>query len=80
MAIQRDQIIEDAKKLAADVAEYVGSAGLGARERADELKKEAVKQVKHVDELARENVWVTAGIAAAVGAVIGLFLSRGKRD
>lgn len=91
MAPSRDQIIEDAKRLATDVAAYlsekrsempgrVEDIRAAARDKFGEAKDMARQGAARVDELVRENVWVTAGIAAAVGAVIGLLVSRSKRD
>lgn len=90
MATSRDKIIEDAKKLAADVAAYVGENKADAKERVQELsqrakeqfgdaKEMAMKHAKDVDKMAKENVWAAVGIAATVGAVIGLLVSK-KRD
>ena len=90
MAITRDKIIEDAKKLAADVAAYVGENKEGMSDRVQQLKKQAqsqfedakdvtMKHAKDMDKMAKENVWAAVGIAAAVGAVVGMLFSK-KRD
>ncbi|MEK7556539.1 MAG: hypothetical protein AAB538_01020 [Patescibacteria group bacterium] len=91
MAPSREKIIEDAKRLAADVAAYVSEgrdsapariAGLksAAQEQFEVAKDMTRERARQIDEAARENVWVTAGIAAAVGALIGVLFSRNKRD
>lgn len=91
METDRDQIIKDAKKLAADVALYLSGTGAGVRERTHELKEAAqrelevarqtaMRKAKQVNEAAHENPWVAAGIAAAVGALAALFFSRRNRD
>ena len=90
MATSRDKIIDDAKKLAADVAAYVGENKAMASDRVQELSQQAREQfgdakdmamehAKDMDKMAKENVWAAVGIAAAVGAVIGLLVSK-KRD
>jgi ElaB/YqjD/DUF883 family membrane-anchored ribosome-binding protein len=51
-----------------------------ARQRLGEIEDEALKRAREVadatDEYVRENPWQSVGIAAGVGLLIGLLLSR----
>ncbi|MEJ1974489.1 MAG: hypothetical protein WDM96_19175 [Lacunisphaera sp.] len=40
------------------------------------LKQETVRRAKQADTLVRENPYYTAGIAAGIGAIIGILVSR----
>ena len=71
---------EKAQSLRADLVRKLEIA----RERLDEIEDMALERtraaVKQTDEYVRENPWqsiaIAAGIAAIVGAVIGLLLNR----
>jgi ElaB/YqjD/DUF883 family membrane-anchored ribosome-binding protein len=42
----------------------------------DTLKQETVRRAKQADTLVRENPYYTAGVAAGIGAIIGILVSR----
>jgi ElaB/YqjD/DUF883 family membrane-anchored ribosome-binding protein len=42
----------------------------------DAIKQETVRRAKQADTLVRENPYYTAGIAAGIGAIIGILVSR----
>ena len=42
----------------------------------DTIKQETVRLAKQADTLVRENPYYTAGIAAGIGAIIGILVSR----
>ncbi len=42
----------------------------------DAIRQETVRRAKQADALVRENPYYTAGIAAGVGALIGILVSR----
>ncbi len=42
----------------------------------DHLREEATRRAKQADELVRENPYYAVGIAAGIGAVIGILVSR----
>lgn len=42
----------------------------------DRLRTEATRRAKQADELVRENPYYAVGIAAGIGAVIGILVSR----
>jgi ElaB/YqjD/DUF883 family membrane-anchored ribosome-binding protein len=42
----------------------------------DAIKTETVRRAKQADTLVRENPYYTAGIAAGIGAIIGILVSR----
>lgn len=45
----------------------------------NELREETVKRVKQADTMVRENPYVAIGLAAGVGALLGLLVSRTPR-
>ena len=42
----------------------------------ESLRQETVRRAKQADHLVRENPYYTAGIAAGIGALIGILVSR----
>jgi ElaB/YqjD/DUF883 family membrane-anchored ribosome-binding protein len=42
----------------------------------DAIKQETVRRAKQADTLVRENPYYTAGIAAGIGAIVGILVSR----
>lgn len=56
-----------------------GAVGEG-RDTLERLRAEALKQAKQADALVRENPYYAIGIAAGVGALIGILVSRSWRE
>jgi len=50
-----------------------------AQEKLTGLAQQGRRASRQVDTYAHEHVWTTVAIAAAIGAVIGIFLSRDRR-
>jgi ElaB/YqjD/DUF883 family membrane-anchored ribosome-binding protein len=44
-----------------------------------ELREEAIRRVKQADTMVRQNPYVAIGVAAGVGALLGLLVSRTPR-
>jgi len=58
-------------------AKGTASAGFAAmRERAEEMRERAEEISDATDEYVHENPWAVAGIAAAVGIVVGFLAAR----
>ena len=86
-----EQIKEDVSKLVKDIAgirEDLSSKGTAkleemksqAEEKMSEAKERVVTKAKKVDEYAHEKPWVAAGLAAAIGALVGSLVAWSKRD
>lgn len=61
------------------IARLRSAVGEG-RHTLERLREEAMKQAKQADALVRENPYYAVGIAAGVGALIGILVSRSCRD
>lgn len=86
-------VVADAEELLRATAGQAGDKAVAARERiqeslahakermvaAEEAVVEKTKQAaKATDEYVHENPWKSVGIAAGVGLVIGMLISRGR--
>jgi ElaB/YqjD/DUF883 family membrane-anchored ribosome-binding protein len=80
-------VIEDTEKLLQATAGQAGEKVLAARARVQEsisaakqkiggVEDLAVGKVKAVDDYAVEHPWGAIGVAAAVGALVGILISR----
>jgi ElaB protein len=56
--------------------ERVSTALDHGKESLEDLRVEATKRARQADELVRENPYYAIGIAAGVGALIGLFMAH----
>jgi ElaB/YqjD/DUF883 family membrane-anchored ribosome-binding protein len=84
-------VITDAEELLRMTADQVGDSAEGIRARMTERLHQATHELNHLqhaaieqakaaghatDEFVHENPWKSVGIAAGVGLVIGLLISR----
>ena len=73
-------VVVDAEELLKATAGQTGERIQQARARAEESLRVARGQLKDagvaIDETVREHPWATAGIAAGIGVLLGLLLSR----
>lgn len=90
----REQLVKEAQRLAEGVYNYVGgeSGGEGGMsweekkrmmaERWREAQERSKQAGRKVDSYAHENVWASVGIAAALGALVGMVIRKGssRRD
>lgn len=76
-----EQVKNDAHKLGQHVSEVISAGGGKMLKEKLETAVDAVQtHGKKVDTMARENTWITAGIAAVVGMIVGLFFSSRRRS
>ena len=76
-----EKIKDDARQLGQHISEVVSEdGGKVVKEKFTDAIDVVQEKSKKVDKLARENTWVTAGIAVLVGMVIGLFVSNRPRS
>lgn len=61
------------------IARLRAAVGEG-RDTLERLREEALRQAKQADQLVRENPYYAIGIAAGIGALIGILVSRSWRD
>jgi len=66
----------DVVRMRTKVMRAVDSAKEGLADRADTLRRQAQKAVSGADEYVRESPWVAVGLAALVGAVVGILVAR----
>jgi ElaB/YqjD/DUF883 family membrane-anchored ribosome-binding protein len=59
-----------------ELRERVRTALDHGKESLEDLRLEATKRARQADELVRENPYYAIGIAAGVGALIGLFMAH----
>ena len=84
-------VIDDAQEVLRMTADQVGDSAVGVRARVEARLSEATRDLKHLqdaavlrakaaghatDEFVHENPWKSIGIAAGVGLVVGLLVSR----
>lgn len=73
-------VVLDAEELLKATAGQTGERIQQARVRAEESLRVARGQLKGagmaIDETVRQNPWATAGIAAGIGVLLGVLLSR----
>ncbi len=67
---------EDVARLRAKVIRAVSAAKEGLAGSADTIRGQAQQAMSGADGYVRESPWVAVGIAAAVGAVIGILVAR----
>lgn len=63
-----------------DLIERLRAAVGEGRDTLERLREQAMRQAKHADQLVRENPYMAIGVAAGVGALIGILVARGCRD
>ncbi|HMK84322.1 MAG TPA: hypothetical protein VK437_00055 [Steroidobacteraceae bacterium] len=66
----------DVARVRSKVMAGVDAAKERLAERADALKRQAQRAMSEADEYVRESPWVAVGIAALVGAVVGILVAR----
>ena len=72
---------EDAVEDVADrIEDALEKAGTEGRKLQREVKQELARRWKQVDRVGRENAFVMAAGALAVGALIGWLIARDRRD
>jgi ElaB/YqjD/DUF883 family membrane-anchored ribosome-binding protein len=59
-----------------DLRERLRSALANGHFSLESLRQETVRRARQADQLVRENPYYTAGIAAGIGALIGILVSR----
>jgi ElaB/YqjD/DUF883 family membrane-anchored ribosome-binding protein len=69
--------VEDAADKIEDALEKAGTEG---RKLQREVKEELARRWKQVDRVGRENAFLMAAGALAVGALIGWLIARDRRD
>jgi ElaB/YqjD/DUF883 family membrane-anchored ribosome-binding protein len=67
---------EDVARLRTKVMHAVGAAKEGLAGSADTIRSQAQQAMGGADDYVRESPWVAVGIAAAVGAVVGILVAR----
>jgi ElaB/YqjD/DUF883 family membrane-anchored ribosome-binding protein len=67
---------EEVAKLRTKVMRAVDAAKEGMAEGAGTVRDQAQQAISGADDYVRESPWVAVGIAAAVGAVVGILVSR----
>jgi ElaB/YqjD/DUF883 family membrane-anchored ribosome-binding protein len=67
---------EDVVRLRTRVMRAVGAAKEGLAGSADTIRGQAQQAMSGADDYVRESPWVAVGIAAAVGAVVGILVAR----
>lgn len=84
--IKRDvaRVLEDVASLRQDVSTK-GYARLeemkhDAEKKLDMAREQMAQKAKRIDEYAHEKPWVAAGVAAAVGAIVGSLMIWKKRN
>lgn len=83
----KEKIVDDARRLAEDVGQFLKDNTEGAQERikgaAEEKMRMAREQVDRVgrqwQQQAKENPWATFGLTALAGLVAGALLSQSFR-
>lgn len=86
----KEQMAEHAKQLSDDIGKMVQQGGGVARAKASEMKEmarqrleEARHQVRQtgnqLNEKVQRNPWAAVGIAAAIGFLMGLMMTRKRR-
>jgi ElaB/YqjD/DUF883 family membrane-anchored ribosome-binding protein len=85
----QENIKRDLRRLVDDVAQLRVALMSGKREQVEHFKDAAKEQfdwargeakakVQEVDQYVKDKPWVAVGVAAAVGAVLGMLLLKGK--
>jgi ElaB/YqjD/DUF883 family membrane-anchored ribosome-binding protein len=67
---------EDVARLRTKVMHAVNAAKEGLAGGADTIRSQAQQAMSGADEYVRESPWAAVGIAAAVGAVVGILVTR----
>ncbi|MGH9857383.1 MAG: hypothetical protein ACRD4B_06005 [Acidobacteriota bacterium] len=73
------KIDRDARSLAHHVSRLMAVKGGQGRETLKHARRYAGYKARDVDELARENVWTTVSVAAAIGALVSALFFHSKR-
>ena len=66
----------DVVRVRGKVMNALGAAKQSLSERADALKRQAQWAASGTDDYVRENPWAAVGLAALVGAVVGILVAR----
>ena len=71
-------VIDDAQEMLRMTADQVGESAAGVRARVQARLAEATEELHHLQDaaIARANPWKAVGIAAGVGLLVGLLISR----
>ena len=78
-ATTTEQLLAQLRAVAQEAEELLQATADQTGEKVEELReraKQALEAAHGIDEQVRKNPWAAVGIAAAVGLVIGLLLSR----
>ena len=67
---------EDVARLRTKIMRAVSAAKEGLAGGADTVRSQAQQAMSGADDYVRESPWVAVGIAAAVGAVVGILVAR----
>ncbi|HLN48371.1 MAG TPA: DUF883 family protein [Steroidobacteraceae bacterium] len=67
---------EDVARLRAKIMRAVSAAKEGLAGSTDTFRSQAQQAMSGADDYVRESPWVAVGIAAAVGAVVGILVAR----
>ena len=76
----RDKSQDVVEDVADKIEEALEKAGTEGRKLQREVKQELARRWKQVDRVGRENAFVMAAGALAVGALIGWLIARDRRD
>jgi len=66
----------DVVRMRERVKEALGSAKESLADGADSLRRQAQRAVSGADDYVRESPWAAVGLAALVGAVVGILVTR----
>jgi ElaB/YqjD/DUF883 family membrane-anchored ribosome-binding protein len=78
-ATTTEQLLAQLRAVAQEAEELLQATANQTGERVEELReraKDALEAARGIDEHVRKNPWAAVAIAAGVGLVIGLLLSR----
>lgn len=63
-----------------DLLERLRAAAGEGRHSIERIRAEALRRARQADQLVRDNPYYALGLAAGVGALIGIFAARSCRD
>jgi ElaB/YqjD/DUF883 family membrane-anchored ribosome-binding protein len=76
----REKTQDAVEEVADKIEDALEKAGTEGRKLRREVKEELARRWKQVDQAGRENAFVMAAGAFAVGALIGWLIARDRRD
>lgn len=77
--VLKEDLADAAQQVKTEVKEYIARITEAAEAGLKDGNKILTRRKGEIDEIAHENVWTVAALAAAAGVVLGALLSRGRR-